>query len=89
MKKIFVIIILAFVMLGCKKNTTEDTAFVIDIKQGYKVINAAYTKMGRISVLTEKADSNYIPSEKIIIVYNTNDAGEIKGEYCYYKLIEH
>lgn len=89
MKKIFIAIILGILMMSCTNNKTEETSYVIDIKPGYRVINAVYTDNGTISVLTEKADSGYVPSEKIITAYISNGTANISGFTRYYTLVEH
>jgi hypothetical protein len=53
------------------------------------VINAVYTDNGTISVLTEKADSGYVATEKIITAYISNGNGNFSGFARYYTLVEH
>lgn len=89
MKKIFIAIILGILMMSCINNKTEETSYIIDIKPGYRVINAVYTDNGTISVLTEKADSGYVATEKIITAYISNGNGNLRGYTRYYTLVEH
>lgn len=89
MKKIFIAIILGILMMSCIENSSESTVEYINIKPGYKVVNANYTGQGTVSILTEKADSNYIPTEKTLTVYLANGTRKFTGNKRYYILIEH
>lgn len=89
MKKLFIAGIFSILMTSCYNNSSEDTSKIIDIKSGYKVVNASYANGGSVSILIEKADSNYIPTEKIMTVYIANGAGNFNGTIRYYNLIEH
>lgn len=89
MKKLFIAGIFSILMASCYNNSSEDTSTNIYIKPGYKVVNAIYTDGGTVSILIEKADSNYIPTEKIITAYLSNGRGYFTGTIRYYNLVEH
>lgn len=88
MKKLFIAGIFSILMTSCYNNTSEDTSRTINIKPGYKVVNAVCTDRGTVSILIEKADSNYIPTEKIITAHLSNGMGSFTDTIRYYNLVE-
>ena len=88
MKKLFIATIFSILMTSCYNNSSEETSKIIVIRPGYKVVNAMYTDVGTVSILIEKADSNYIPTEKILTAYLSNGTGSFSGSKRYYKLVE-
>jgi len=88
MKKLFIATIFSILMTSCYNNSSEETSKIIVIRPGYKVVNAMYTYGGTVSILIEKADSNYIPTEKILTAYLSNGTGSFSGSKRYYKLVE-
>lgn len=89
MKKLFIATILGILMTSCYNNSSEDTSETINIKPGYKIVNAVYTYNGTVSILIEKADSNYIPTEKILTAHLSNGMGSFTGTIRYFNLVEH
>ena len=92
MKKLiyFIAVLFAVIsMASCSDNhNTEETAEMVYIKKGQRVLSASVAYGGRLVILTETADSAYTPREKTLVRYNIGINDDVIGVNNVYKLIE-
>ena len=93
MKKLLYFIVVLFAVISMAScsydHNTEETAEIIYIKKGERVLSASIEYGGRVVILTETADSTYTPREKTLVRYNSDINNRVDGVIDVYKLIEH
>ena len=92
MKKLLYFIAVLFAVISMAScsydHNTEETAEIIYIKKGERVLSASVEYGGRVVILTETAYSGYTPNVKTLVDYSANFNGEVGNAIDIYKLVE-